>query len=369
MDSNKRENGSSKKSRFIDLSLPEDKKPMPLSDYKKGKRWGWVEVDSNEADGHDDDHKRNKYSVAGKSLERNAAYWLEQLAKESEKKSIRGEKKKASLNNTFFQCLLHPVTTNKACTIGKRTVAIGTKDEIYVTGDFGLLGAVLEAYNHHWNLKVSPDDFWIPIAVRISSKINDAAKNIKVRDFFVNFEGKKEIVIRTNARSIYDVDYIWLFDQFSEIIKENIKKDEYIELMTSNFSTTTPVSKIASQINIMSSLQEYFEYTMTTRCGIKGVEMLGNLEDWKQLVEKIDKLTELLSPLEVELGISKWLKDVRMIYVKLVETFENNPDQDWWSRIISKVPFGSGGPTRYVGWIIQFLEGNRFYLLICFAGE
>ena len=115
MDSNKRENGSSKKSRFIDLSLPEDKKPMPLSDYKKGKRWGWVEVDSNEADGHDDDHKRNKYSVAGKSLERNAAYWLEQLAKESEKKSIRGGKKKASLNNTFFQCLLHPVTTNKTC--------------------------------------------------------------------------------------------------------------------------------------------------------------------------------------------------------------------------------------------------------------
>ena len=51
--------------------------------------------------------------------------------------------------------------------IGNRTVAIGTNDEIYVTGDFGLLGAVLEAYNHHWNLKVSPDDFWIPVAVRI----------------------------------------------------------------------------------------------------------------------------------------------------------------------------------------------------------
>ena len=111
----------------------------------------------------------------------------------------------------------------------------------------------------------------------------------------------------------------------------------------------------------MASLQEYFEYTMVLMCGIKGIEMLGKLEDWQQLVNKIDKLAKLLSPLEEELKISGWLKHVRMVYVKLLETFERNPDQDWWSRIISKVPLGSGSQTQYEGWIIQFLEGNDFH--------
>jgi len=328
---------------IIDLGLPEDRKPMSLSDYKNGQRWGWVKGSKGFSPDYSKDIK-NEYHVAGKpeSLPRDAGYWLEELIKEAEKK----------LNN---KC------QTKTCIVGDRTVAIGTKDKIYVTGDFGLLGAVLEAYNHHWNLKISPDDFWIPVAIRIGSKINNVAKSNKVRDFFVDFDGKKEIAIDTdkNGQTIYGVDYVWLFEQFSEKIKENIKKDEYTELMTSNFSTTTPVSKIASQINIMASLQEYFEFRMVLCCGIKGVEMLGNLEDWQQLVKKIDKLAKLLSPLEEELKISGWLKHVRMVYVKLVETFKRNPDQDWWSRIISKVPLGSGHQTQYEGWLIKFLEDKE----------
>ena len=376
MDLNKK--GVKITSRFIDLGLPEDKKPMSLSNHKNGQRWGWVK----DFDVDYDKDRRSEYNVAEKpnSFPRNAAFWLEDLIKEPEEKLTKEylmkeeryvQQKKhydsvlqgiGENNKQFIQYLLpkKPSEPPNTC-IGNRTVAIGTNDEIYVTGDFGLLGAVLEAYNHHWNLKVSPDDFWIPVAVRIGSKINDVAKSNKVRDFFVDFDGKKEIVIYTGAGTIYNVDYVWLFDQFSEKIKENIKKDEYTELMTSNFSTTTPVSRIASQINIMASLQEYFEYTIVLSCGIKGIEMLGNLEDWQQLIKKIDKLAELLYPLEEELQISGWLKHVRMVYVKLKETFEQNPDQDWWSRIISKVPLGSGGQKKYEGWIIQFLEGSDFH--------
>ncbi|XP_066927488.1 uncharacterized protein [Clytia hemisphaerica] len=128
--------------------------------------------------------------------------------------------------------------------------------------------------------------------------------------------------------------------------------------MTASFSTSTPVTKIASQINIMSSLQEYFEFTCELMCGIKGVEMTGNKEEWKSLITKIDKLTELLSPLEDVLKLSGWLKDVRGVYEKLLVTFEATPDKNWWSKIISKVPYGSGGQERYEGWIVQFLEGK-----------
>ena len=381
MDSNKKV--AKKTSRFIDLGLPEDRKPMSLSNYKKGQRWGWVKGSLEYQVDYSDD-RRKEYNVAKKpeSSPRKAAFWLEELVKETEKKSSKENQNKEELyfeqqkryklflkrwgeenKKIVADVLPEKPDPAKACVVGDRSAAIGTIDEIYVTGNFGLFGAVMEAYNHHWNLKVCPDDFWIPVAVRIGSKINNLAKSNKVRDFFVDFSGKKKIVIDTDANSIYNVDYVWVFDQFSEKIKENIKKDEYTELMTSNFSTTTPVSKIASQINIMASLQEYFEYRVVLCCGIKGIEMLGELEDWQQLIKKIDKLTELLSPLTEVLNISEWLKHVRMVFVKLVETFERNPDQDWWSRIISKVPLGSGSQTQYEGWIIKFLEGKRFQLL------
>ena len=367
-------------SQFIDLGLPEYRKPMSISNYKNGQRWGWVKAQKLFDVDYDKDIK-NEYNVAEspKGFPRNASFWLEDLIKEPEEKLTKEYLRKEesyvrekehydrliqgireSYKELFRDWLPEKPSEPPNPCIGNRTVAIGANDEIYVTGDFGLFGAVFEAYNHHWNLKVSPDDFWIPVAVRIGSKINNVAKSNKVRDFFVDFEGKKKISVETDADTIYGVDYVWLFEKFSEKIKENIKKDKYNELMTSNFSTTTPVSKIASQINIMASLQEFFEFRMVLGCGIKGVEMLGNLEDWQQLIMKIDKLAKLFSPLEKELKISGWLKHVRMVYVKLVETFERNPDQDWWSKIISKVPLGSGRQTQYEGWLIQFLEGNIF---------
>ena len=97
---------------------------------------------------------------------------------------------------------------------------------------------------------------------------------------------------------------------------------------------------------------------MELGCGIKGLEMVGNTDDWQSLIAKIDQLAELLSPLEDVLKLSNWLKFVRRVYEKLLATFEGKPDKDWWSRVISKVPFGSGGQTKFEGWIIQFLQGK-----------
>ena len=177
-------------SRFIDLGLAEDRKPMSLSNYKNGQRWGWVKARKQWFVVDYDKDIRNEYNVAEnpKDFPRNASFWLEDLIKEPEEKLTKEYLRKE-------ERYIKQKRQKKHSCIGNRTVAIGTNDEIYVTGDFGLLGAVLEAYNHHWNLKVSPDDFWIPVAVRIGSKINDVAKRNKVRDFFVDFDGKKEIVV------------------------------------------------------------------------------------------------------------------------------------------------------------------------------
>ncbi len=68
-----------------------------------------------------------------------------------------------------------------------------------------------------------------------------------------------------------------------EKIKENVKNKKYVEVMTSGFSTTTPINRINYQLSLMSSLQEYFDYTMNLLCGIPSVIMEGKVKDWENL--------------------------------------------------------------------------------------
>ena len=90
--------------------------------------------------------------------------------------------------------------------------------------------------------------------------------------------------------SIYTVDYSCFFDQISKGIRENIKVPELVDGMTADFSTTTAVQKIVSQITMMTSVQEYFLFDMAAECGIPAVEMLGTEDDWSKLKSKLKVL-------------------------------------------------------------------------------
>ena len=57
---------------------------------------------------------------------------------------------------------------------------------------------------------------------------------------------------------------------------------------------------------LMASLQKYFDYGFGTMCGIPGVEMTGNEEDWIRLAEKTKKLETLLMPIMDEIGLGTW---------------------------------------------------------------
>ena len=62
------------------------------------------------------------------------------------------------------------------------------------------------------------------------------------------------------VNNIYDVDYTFFFDEMSKEISKNVKVPSYVDVISANFSSTTPVQRIVSQITLMSSLQEFFEY-------------------------------------------------------------------------------------------------------------
>ena len=108
--------------------------------------------------------------------------------------------------------------------------------------DGGLLSSVLDAYNGHFNLRTGPEDWWYTIIQTVAVAIDANANKKEVRNFFVQHEGKKKLTVMVGP-SIYGVDYDWFFKQMSEEIDKNINVPNYVEKMTSDFSTSTKVHR------------------------------------------------------------------------------------------------------------------------------
>ena len=208
--------------------------------------------------------------------------------------------------------------------------------------DAGLLSTVYEAYNRHYNLRTGPEDWWYTIIQTVALAIDNNSKNNQVRKFFVQHEGKKEleVIVGGGALNVENIDYSWLFNQFSEGIEKNINVPEYVQQMIPDFTTTTSIHKIVSQITLMTSVQEYFEYTVSSLCGIPAIEMRGTKEDWVNLEMKIKALRQTLQPIKNVIGLGrKWWDKVEEIADKLLNTFNGNPNKDWWSKIITEKRF------------------------------
>ena len=114
--------------------------------------------------------------------------------------------------------------------------------------------------------------------------------------------------------TIYGVDYSWFLDQMTNEIAENIKVENYVDILTSNYSTSTPVHIIVSQLTVMSSLQEFFDFAMCRACGIPSLVMEGDENDWNMMKVKFIQLKEILKPIHQEIGLEKkWWDNVERI--------------------------------------------------------
>jgi hypothetical protein len=108
----------------------------------------------------------------------------------------------------------------------------------------------------------------------------------------------------------------------SKEISKNVKVPEYLDAITADFTTTSPNVKMVSQISIMSSLQQFFQYGMMTLCGIPAIEMLGSEKDWIRLGEKLQALRKTWEPITREIGLSRrWWSHAVNVFAELLKTY------------------------------------------------
>lgn len=215
---------------------------------------------------------------------------------------------------------------------------------------------VFYSYQNHHNLIIRPDDIWTAIIVQLSLYVNANAEEL--RHSFVNFEGTKELEVIFVA-PINDVPFETFIEKIITLIDDNIDPS-ISHWISPNFTTTTQNDKITAGVALMATLQKYFEYQLSlVLCGIPQVTILGNVEDWKEIRKRVDKLNEF--ELDGKDVMEKWSTMLGKILDQFVSVKEGNEkDNEFWRQALrvdnKTVDLGcaSYDETFLNGWITAF---------------
>lgn len=229
-------------------------------------------------------------------------------------------------------------------------------DSISWTRTAGFVDTVFYAYRQHHNLIIRPDDIWTAILTQLSLYVNANAASL--RHSFVDFEGKKELKVEFRSR-IDRVDVREFIDKILGLINTNTKPTVY-DWITPNFTTTTENDKLTAGVAMMATLQEYFDYEFWgIVCGIPKATILGTVEDWRDIRERVKKLTEFELPGKTVMA--EWSSLLERILNEFVSVKEGNPpNEEFWKQAV-RVDYklidlvcAKINETHLNGWITTF---------------
>ncbi|EFA84905.1 hypothetical protein PPL_01898 [Heterostelium album PN500] len=210
------------------------------------------------------------------------------------------------------------------------------------------INSCFDAYSRHHGLVIRPDDIWIAIVTQFSFYIN--AFSEELRNKIVDFEGKRNLDVSVNA-SLLDAPYDEMTLKMTELIAKNIKDPSLREWALPAFTTTTYTDRVVGAVCLMATMKNYFNYSFSLLCGLPSVTLLGSEEDWKQLIDKVQRLNEF--DLAETKYMSKWTAMLNPVLDKFLESVRGKPDTNWWNQIANHIGGGSG-PRYLSGWITVF---------------
>jgi hypothetical protein len=217
--------------------------------------------------------------------------------------------------------------------------------------------SVVKAFAEHKSLVLSPDMIWLIISQEFSYYVNNNAE--KLRDKIVSHSGKKELLVLYNSKkSLFDAtDQEWsvVINDFVGQIGQNTKSD-LEKNMVANFTTTGQTELIASQIVLMHTVQQYFEYTVARLgCGIPSITLQGTTADWQKVYDKTMKLGDY--------ELEWWTNQLKPILKEFINASKGRPNTAFWQDIVcinssQDQRLGRAGcgmsDKEIDGWILKF---------------
>ena len=179
-------------------------------------------------------------------------------------------------------------------------IAEGIMNEIVTSSGFpspvkyasssGLVRTIIDAYNNHWDIVLTPDVVWLTILQQFSAYVNGGNRAEQLRDRIVDFEGKEELTVYANG-TLFNAPYGFMTMQMAEEIAKNIKDPTLRTWVDPEFSSTTETDRVCSAASLMSIRQKRSSYRIDlySNPGIPSVTLKGTVEDWQSLRNKIDR--------------------------------------------------------------------------------
>src|ERR1043166_149994 len=129
-----------------------------------------------------------------------------------------------------------------------------------------------EAFYEHRPIVLSPDAIWFCLAQGFAHHVNRNVERLRKR--FVKHDGKVQLFVdRPDFALGQPNPWPEAFSAFSEQLASHLGKLR--DLVVSDFSTTGPIERAASEVVLMDAFQGYFEYVMTMGGGIAASTLRG----------------------------------------------------------------------------------------------
>ena len=229
----------------------------------------------------------------------------------------------------------------------------------FISNNVPILQGFYTAHTNHFPIRIKPDDIWLLIVQAFSHHVNINSESL--RNMFVNFSGKKQLVVKYPLSDISQVNKKILED-FSEQINKQMKQylgEKLLNILTPNYSTTDYDSLIVCKISIMGAFKKFFDYTMDLcGCGIPYIILEGTADDY----EKIKSKAQFLSKYKFSWYIKRIIPHIN----KMIQAKKGNVDANYFKNIIQnkeKTEYkpglsGMGGSDVKVdyisGWFLDF---------------
>jgi len=225
-------------------------------------------------------------------------------------------------------------------------------DSIVHFGYHSFFNGMYQAYADHRPFVLSPDMIWLLISQGFAHHVN--ANPGKLRHHFVDFSGKLSLVVSTDEITLDNPNSPWekVFPEFTKQIAEHTGK-EIIDLLSSDFTTTTAVEKVAAEITIMEAMKSYFEFIVIyIVCGIPEITLQGTPEDWQKILDKTKQLGKY--------DLYWWTKELEPVLKEFVNASNGKINKKFWINMFkyhSQKKYGA--PNIIDGWIVKFFPYDK----------
>ncbi|CEJ90243.1 hypothetical protein VHEMI06039 [[Torrubiella] hemipterigena] len=229
--------------------------------------------------------------------------------------------------------------TNKACRIIQIAFSAPLSGEEAVSpSPNGFLWASVFAYSNHHHLVLRPEDVWFAILSQLSFYIDAHAEEL--RSFFVEHEGQDKILFE-GPGPVFEFDFAIVSQALGAMMAKKMKD-------------TALYDWSVASVLFMGAMQKYFSFECCTMCGLPSVTLLGDVEDWKDILSRLDRLPQLG---EEPTQFAEMLTPILEYFVLSFEQPQSSQVQSFWENIVHEDNM-SGGPY-YSGWICASAYWNE----------